>query len=447
MSTLLSAPAHPSPTATLITFGCKVNQAESASLALDLTRAGYRVIGRFPDEPVSLAIVNTCAVTSKAEAECRRAVKRLHRIAPSAPIAVLGCLAEISANEASQWPGVTVLLGNREKRDLPDHLPGSASKAPPVQHTGGVHRRLPLEELHACTLMDRTRAFLKIQDGCESFCTYCVVPYTRGTCRSLSPEGVLHQLGRMGASGVQEAVLTGIHLGYYGRDLPGTHTLLSLLHRIASEQPGPRIRLSSLESAELDPALVELVRQGNWLAPHFHVPLQSGDPGILRAMHRPYSPEEYADRILTLKHMLPEVCIGADVIVGFPGEGQREFERTLRFIESLPLSYLHVFSYSRRSGTPAADLPDQVSPAEKKERSRILLESGRRKRYAYYRSWIGKTVRLLAEEGAERENGLIRGYSDEYVPVYVPAAEVASNRLIRVRVSEFDGTRLFGKAC
>jgi len=432
--------------AAIITFGCKVNQTESATMEHALREAGYVVVHGFPKDTADLVVVNTCVVTSRAEAECRRAVKRVHRTLPEADIAVTGCYSEIAGEEITKLPGVRFVIGNMEKEHfLQEKRRPFDGNSVQIQ-TGSVCSSSPtFSNAGAHSLQGKTREFLKIQDGCESFCSYCIVPYTRGKSRSLPPDAVIRQLKEVSERGVQEVVLTGIHLGRYGLDTAPPTRLLDLLQRIETERPVPRIRLSSIEPLELSDELIATVAESRCVAPHFHVPLQSGDPEILKSMNRHYSPETYAHVVTAIKEALPSAAVGADIIVGFPGEGDVHFQRTIDLVSGLPLSYLHVFKYSKRSGTPASRMKNQVPQEILKQRSRRLIELGLEKRDLFRRSWIGKTARLLVEESRDRRTGLHKGYTDEYVPVHVSAPRNMTNRLVRVRIVRIEGDILYGE--
>ena len=432
-------------TAAIITFGCKVNQTESAAMEHALRKVGYEVVHGFPEDTTDLVVINTCVVTSRAEAECRRAIKRVHRTLPEAAIAVAGCYSEISAEEIAKLPGVRFVVGNVEKEHFfkMDRHPPEGNN---VQvHTGSICSDPPFNDAGAHSQLGKTRVFFKIQDGCESFCSYCIVPYTRGKSRSLAPDAVLGRLKELGDRGVQEVVLTGIHLGRYGRDTAPPTNLPYLLERIAIERPVPRLRLSSIEPLELSEELIAAVAETRCIAPHFHVPLQSGDPEILENMNRHYSPEMYARVVTAIRDVLPSAAIGADIIVGFPGERDVHFQRTIEFVSGLPLSYLHVFKYSKRTGTPAFHMKHQVPHEILKQRSRALIELGLEKRTLFHRSWIGKTARMLVEERPDRRTGLHKGYTDEYVPVHVSVPQSMTNRLVQVRIVQMEQNVLYGE--
>ncbi len=435
----------PKNKACVITLGCKVNQNESAHLIRRLEECGYQVSVGFPEEPTDLAVVNTCVVTGKAEAESRRAVKRLARTSPKAQIVVAGCYAELLPGEIAELPGVALVLGNTEKLQIHEWVKDLETSTEPSTHVGGIYSGLPPADLCSLPPSSRTRAFLRIQDGCQAFCSYCVVPKTRGPSRSLPPETVIRGIEGLAAQGVREVVLTGIHLGRYGKDLDPPLDLADLLELQTRPGDGPRIRLSSVEPLEVTDGLIELVSQRRNLVGHFHVPLQSGDPEILRKMNRHYGPAAYERVVRKIKKAMPGAAVGADVIVGFPGETDARFENTVNFIRGLPISYLHVFSYSKREGTPAANMPHQVPPREKKERSAVLRRLGHEKRAAFHRSWLGKESRLLVEERRNGPEMRLAGYTDEYVYVEIDGRDSLLNELVPVRILDVSRGGVWGR--
>jgi len=352
-----------SPTFALATLGCKVNQYESGALIASLSAKGFRLLP-FSTSAADLYLVNTCTVTSRADHQCRQLIGRAHRQNPQAPVIVTGCYAEVSPEEVMALAGVRMCLGNRGK----GHLVETISR---YWNEGCVVTGDPLCSWSSyfpppAPLPARTRITLKVQDGCESFCSYCIVPYARGPIRSLPPHQVVTRIASLVSEGYQEVTITGIHLGAYGRDLADGVTLTDLVATLASQFPQLRLRLSSLEPREVTPRLLSLLRENDGICPHLHLPLQSGDDEVLRRMNRNYDVPFIRELIhsMTAKH--PTLAVGADIMVGFPGEDQAAFTHTYTLLEELPLAYLHVFPYSPRPGTPAATFPHQIAPAEKK---------------------------------------------------------------------------------
>ena len=426
-------------TAALATLGCKVNQCETAYLEERLRGAGYGIVpfsGR-----ADLYCLNTCAVTARAAVESRQLIRRALRQNPEARVVVTGCYAQIAPAEVACIPGVSLILGSSEKLALLEHLTESVSGATLTirvgdQRTTGISQPLVLS-----AFAGRTRAFLKIQDGCDASCSYCIVPHARGRSRSIPSAPVLEQVERFLAGGFQEIVLTGIHLGQWGRDLEPPWHLTSLIGDIFAQCPPPRLRLSSLEPGEISGDLLERVASEPRLCPHLHVPLQSGDAAILGQMNRTYHPLFYRDLVHDAVARIPGLAVGADVLIGFPGETDACFLNTYRLLESLPLAYLHVFPFSPRPGTPAALMKGGVPPPVIRTRSALLRQLDRAKRLAFMGRFVG-TVRPVLLEGRSAADGGRLGFSDNYIPVLVKSGDIAENRLLLARFEEIQGTRV-----
>ncbi|PKN63333.1 MAG: tRNA (N(6)-L-threonylcarbamoyladenosine(37)-C(2))-methylthiotransferase MtaB [Deltaproteobacteria bacterium HGW-Deltaproteobacteria-15] len=414
----------------ILTFGCKVNQYESAFIRESLIRGGWTEAGKegVPD----VVIVNTCMVTHEAQSQSRQAINRAYRENPKARIVASGCYAEILPDEVSRLNGVDLVAGNGLKSRIPAILAGEEGVENPPGC--GFSRGDPLGHLPVEDFGNRTRAFLKIQDGCESYCSYCIVPYARGPLRSIDPSEAIRALQSLSEKGYKEVVLTGIHLGKYGVDLSPFSGLKSLLKLIAGEKLPIRIRLSSIEPNEVDWDLIEMVADEEWLCDHLHIPLQSGDDGILEKMNRRYRAKEYARVMERIRERIPLAAIGLDVMVGFPGEDEKAFANTRSLIHDLPATYLHVFPFSPRKGTPAADFPDRVAPGLIKKRAAELRALGQSKRAAFYESCIGKVLTVLIQERNSKMKGMAEGLSDNYLPVHFPSPEGPENTFVRVRV-------------
>ncbi len=442
-------------TVAIETLGCKVNQYETSYLLESLNEAGYTCV-TFRG-PADIYIVHSCAVTAKAGFQARQLLRRAHRTNPNALIVVAGCYAQLDADRIAREKLATHILGNPAKFDLVTWLRRPGSFSQPCRATGndssscpgivekpgvdpGDFEFIPVTAMHT----GRTRAILKIQDGCNSFCSYCVVPLVRGRARSLLRVEVLAQMERLVDAGYPEIVLTGIHLGQWGKDLPDGQNLGGLLEAIGVARHPARLRLSSLEPMEIDSELLGLISSLPWICPHLHVPLQSGDAEILTRMRRPYSPQKYSELVLRIKDLLPDAAIGADVLVGFPGEAEKHFENTLRLIEELPLSYLHVFPFSPRPGTPASKYSDQVQGREAKRRAHILQELGRRKKRDFRSSFIGKRLDVLIQTRSDSEPW--EGLSGNYINVAVHSnRELRPGQLVSVAIDGFRGDDLEGR--
>ena len=428
----------------IITLGCKVNQYESAYLKDALGRAGWhRAVN---GERADVSVVNTCIVTQKAAHQSRQEIRKAVRENPQGMIAAIGCYAQVFPDELSEINGVGLIANNTVKGKVPDlllKLAGSGEKSVVLNDfkSGMSFELLPINRFP-----ERTRAYLKIQDGCQSFCSYCIVAFARGPYRSLAPEKVLSMLESFTCQGYKEIVLTGIHLGKYGVDLEGEMNLNNLLHAIGKEGFPVRIRLSSLEPNEIDIDLLEMVAADPWLCRHFHIPLQSGDDGILRRMNRYYTSREFANLIESIHTKIPFAAIGVDVMAGFPGEDAVAHENTLTLIKNLPVSYLHVFPYSPRPGTIAACFDGQVGPSIVKERAEKLRDIGLKKRTLFYRNCLEKEFQVLAEMWHSQKKGMMKGISDNYLTVVFPSSKDSRNQIIPVRMEGVENNIMIGSA-
>ena len=396
-------------------FGCRATEADAAALRRELLARGLTLTGE--QASADVVVLNTCTVTAAADSQAREAVRKIHRANPQARIVVTGCYAQRAPEELAAINGVAWVIGNSHQAEIPEIVRGlgareastdfvpvaeleddpmSLARAPAKILTGDIFAQSTVQ-IAPATLMagDRTRPILKIQDGCNNRCSYCVIPFVRGRSRSLPPDAVVREVQMLCAAGAKEIVLSGINLGSYGRDLVPRAALADVVQRILAETQLEQLRFSSIEPQDITEDLVALVASSERLARHFHVPLQSGCDRILRAMHRWYRTEHYAERVNLIRRLLPDAAIGADVIVGFPGETDAEFRATFEFIERLPFTYLHVFSFSTRPGTAAAALSDAVPLQTIRERARALRELAGRKSAAFRASLFGSTMRAL----------------------------------------------------
>jgi len=430
------------PSFRIVTLGCKLNQADSLALESRLARLGMT---RSHDE-ADLVVLNTCTVTGAADREARQIARRLRRAHPRARLVITGCYAERDAAALAQMEGVDHVVGMRDQAARVAALAANAfsieTAALPPEADGRGLGLGPFGATASCdpATGDRTRAFLKIQDGCDLRCTYCIIPSVRGGARSLPAGEVLRRLEELAVSGYREVVFTGVNTGDWGRDLEPRMALHDLLRGVvATDSPG-RVRLNSLEPRTVTPEVIRLMADsGGRLAPHLQVPLQSGCDAVLARMRRNYRTADYRRVLAALRLANPGAGLGADVIVGFPGETDGEFETTRRFIEDSELNYLHVFSYSPRPGTPAAEMPGQVPPAAIKERSARLRELGRDLSLRFRRSFVGRDLELLVLRDA-RADGRLRALSGNFIDLWLdpgprdPAGLV--NRLVTARVTD-----------
>ncbi len=400
------------------TLGCKLNQCETAQMEEALAAEGYQTVPW--EEPAAIRVLNTCTVTGKTDRTCRHEIRRAKRRDPDARLVVTGCYAQVSPEKVAAIPGVELILGNIDKLHLPAHLDAllDVETSMPAVAEKAVQEITPYDEATSfhgdfiTHFSGYTRAFLKVQNGCDARCSYCVIPAARGRSRSMPLNEVLQQTRLLAAGGYQEVVLTGIHLGAWGRDT-GEGSLADLLRALADDPTVARYRLSSTEPREIDDRVLSVIQAaGPRFAHHLHVPLQSGADSVLRRMNRPYNAAAYADRVWAIRRSLPDAAIGADVIVGFPGETEEEFEQSLRLVDELPLTYLHVFSYSDRPGTPASVLPGKVDPETIHVRNERLRVLGARKNGAFQARFAGRelTALLLHQTDGERRVGLTGNY-------------------------------------
>ncbi len=428
--------------AAVVTLGCKVNQFESASFESSF-RSGEIELVSF-SEKADLYIINTCAVTAKAGAQSRQLVRRAMKSNPEARLIITGCYAQLdSAGLLEITDYAACIVGNSYKHQLIEIA--LADNCCDLEiFLGDMREASEICLLPVQRFSGRTRAYLRLQDGCNNFCSYCIVPYTRGRSRSLPPGDARAQLEMLLEEKYREIVLTGIHLGMYGLDLSPQVSLLELLESFLTAAPSTRFRLSSLEPAEVSEEVLTLVRNRENLMPHLHIPLQSGDSRILSLMNRGYSPVFFEEMVERLRSVLPEAAIGVDVLVGFPGEDDAAFRNTVELLERLPISYFHVFPYSRRPGTLAATMNNQVDHRLKQERTAILREIGREKKRAFYRSFLGKTRDVLVEGRTSRETGTKQGFTDNYIPVSFTASAELVNRVVPVRLQAMHGDSVTG---
>ena len=426
------------PKFSINTLGCKVNQFESDAIARELTQSNLKQVGKC--EIADICIINTCTVTGKASMQSRQAVRQAIRTNPKAKIVVTGCYAQTASDELLEIPGVSRVIKQSDKSKIPglilkNHCRDCANEAPK-----GMEDRpsnAPLADIGR-----RSRPFMKIQDGCNAFCTYCIVPYARGPSRSLAAEDALESIRQLSSAGYHEVVLTGIHLGSYGLDLNPPCDLLGLLRQIRNEGLIDRVRLSSIEPREVSPRLIEFVAKSasgpGRICPHFHIPLQSGSNRILKKMGRPYNRQYFKELLLAIGEQIDDAAIGVDVLVGFPGETEAAFERTCELIAELPVSYLHVFPFSARKGTPAYGFSSQVPRQVIRDRAQMMRQLGKQKKADYYKKFIGKSLELVVEKLPDTKVEYSKGTSSNYIPILVkePCAEV--NNLVRVQVNHVD---------
>ena len=417
------------------TLGCKLNFAETSTIARQLIGAGYEKVDF--DSPAQVYVINTCSVTDNADKECKFHVKRAVKANPEGIVVVLGCYAQLKPEEISAIEGVDLVLGAKEKFNLLNFLDDLRKAEASAQ----VHS-CEIEDadffIGSYSIGDRTRAFLKVQDGCDYKCTYCTIPMARGISRSDTIENIVKNAKEIAGQNIKEIVLTGVNIGDYGKGEFGNkkheHTFLDLVKELNKVEGIERIRISSIEPNLLKDETIELVAESQNFVPHFHIPLQSGSDEILKKMKRRYLTALYTNRVKKIREMLPDACIGVDVIVGFPGETEEKFLETYKFLSELPISYLHVFTYSERDNTEAVEMEGVVPISERKKRNKMLRILSEKKKMAFYQSQIGKTLPVLWEH--EEKNGMMFGFTDNYVRVQKPYDPASINRVETVKLEK-----------
>jgi threonylcarbamoyladenosine tRNA methylthiotransferase MtaB len=427
----------------LATLGCKVNQYESAALAEDLQKKNFTLVPF--NSSADVYIINTCTVTASSDFQTRQLIRRAHRANPQSKILVTGCYAQIASADIAAIDGVSLVVGNDRKNIIAELLQNNAIPSSRIFVNDIFEQKefchLPIAGFHG-----RTRAFLKIQDGCNSFCSYCIVPFARGKSRSLPPQEVITAINNFTQKGYKEIVLTGIHLGTYGYDLNPAVNLSDLLPQMFDNDRDIRIRLSSLEPREITDTLLNLFRNSDYLCPHLHIPLQSGDDRILQLMKRDYDTHFYRKLMDKIFSSIDNIAVGVDVMVGFPSESDEQFKNTFRLLEDLPVAYLHVFPYSERPGTSAQKIQPKVPITVKKERATVLRNLSAKKREKFALRFSGKPLKVLVENAKDKKTGLLKGFSQNYLPFLLNGnLSSFANKIVTVRAEKFQDGKLYGK--
>jgi threonylcarbamoyladenosine tRNA methylthiotransferase MtaB len=428
-------------TAAFHTLGCKLNFAETSTIARQLTDAGYEKVSF--DEKANIYVINTCSVTENADRECKLHVKRAMKANPEGLVVIVGCYAQLKPEEISQIEGVDLVLGAKEKFNILSYLDDLEKS-----ESEGIVHSCEIEEtdffIGSYSIGDRTRAFLKVQDGCDYKCTYCTIPLARGISRSDTIENVLKNAREISQKDIKEIVLTGVNIGDYGKGEFGNkrheHTFLDLISELDQVEGIERIRISSIEPNLLKDESIELVSKSRSFVPHFHIPLQSGSDDLLKKMKRRYLTKLYKDRVAKIREVMPDAAIGVDVIVGFPGETEELFMETYNFLNELPITYLHVFTYSERENTEAAEMEGIVPIPERKKRNKMLRILSEKKKMAFYQTQLGKTLPVLWEH--ENKDGKMFGFTENYVRVQkdFDAASVNQIEFLNLEKILSDGT-------
>lgn len=417
------------------TLGCKVNAYETEAIWQLFQRQGYEKVDF--EQKADVYVINTCTVTNTGDRKSRQMIRRAIRQNPEAVVAVTGCYAQTSPGEIMEIPGVDVIVGTQGRDKLLEYIEEHRRSRQPVNAVKNIMKTREFEELDVPTFSERTRASLKIQEGCNNFCTFCIIPWARGLLRSRKPESVLRQALQLVEAGYKEIVLTGIHTGGYGEDFQD-YKLADLLWDLDKVEGLKRIRISSIEASQIDDRVIDVLNKSEKMCRHLHIPLQAGDDAVLKRMRRRYTVEEYRRKIEHIHQAMPDVAITSDVIVGFPGETGEQFENGYRLIEELGFSELHVFPYSTRTGTPAARMTDQVPAEVKQERVAQLIQLSDRLALEYASKFTGKVLEVIPERPwkEEPDSGWYVGYSDNYLQVLFPGNEELVGKVCRVRLDE-----------
>lgn len=412
------------------TLGCKLNFSETSTIARLFSDAGFAKVD-FNDAP-DVYVINTCSVTQNADKECRQLVKKAMKINPDAFVAIIGCYAQLKPQEISAIEGVDLVLGANEKFDILKYIESNGkNKSTRIENTEIKHVK---HFVPSYSFGDRTRTFLKVQDGCDYFCAFCTIPLARGFSRSNTIEETLKVANEIAAKGIKEIVLTGVNIGDFGKH--HSQTFLQLIQELDQLEGIERFRISSIEPNLLTDEIIQFVAHSKKFAPHFHVPLQSGSDKILQLMRRRYHRGIYESRVQLIKQLMPDACIGVDVITGFPGESEEEFLKTYQFLQELDVSYLHVFTYSERANTTALRIQEVVPVPDRQKRTKMLNILSEKKKRAFYTSQIGKRGIIIPE--TENENGRMNGFSENYIKVNLPFDASKTNELVEVVYSSID---------
>ncbi|MGM0841990.1 MAG: tRNA (N(6)-L-threonylcarbamoyladenosine(37)-C(2))-methylthiotransferase MtaB [Bacillota bacterium] len=420
------------PSVAFHTLGCKVNHYETEAIWQLFKEEGYERVEY--DSIADVYVINTCTVTNTGDKKSRQVIRRAIRKNPDGVICVTGCYAQTSPAEIMAIPGVDVVVGTQDRRKMLTYIEEYKTERQPINGVTNIMKNRVYEELDVPAFTDRTRASLKIQEGCNNFCTFCIIPWARGLMRSRDPEEVIHQAQQLVDAGYKEIVLTGIHTGGYGEDMKD-YNLAMLLKDLEQKVKGlKRIRISSIEASQLTDEVIEVIDQSNIVVRHLHVPLQSGSNTVLKRMRRKYTMEFFAERLEKLKKALPGLAITSDVIVGFPGETEEEFMETYHFINEHKFSELHVFPYSKRTGTPAARMDDQIDEDIKNERVHRLIELSNQLAKEYASRFENEVLEVIPEEIYKDDNYV--GYTDNYLKVVFPATEDMVGKLVKVKITK-----------
>ena len=418
-------------TVAFITLGCKVNQYETNAMTQQFIENDYEVVDH--TQKADIYIVNTCTVTNMSDRKSRQMLRRVKELNKEAVVVACGCYAQVAKEELEKIKEINLVLGNNEKKDIVQYVEKYIkSKIPEVQTEDVMHQK-DFVEFGDITFTEKTRAVIKIQDGCDRFCSYCIIPYARGRVRSRRPEHILSEIHKIAKEGIQEVVITGIHIASYGKDFKEQYGLIDLLEEMNEIEGIERIRLGSIEPLLITEAFVNRLEKLTKVCHQFHLSLQSGCDETLKRMNRRYTTEQFKDIVALLRNKFEDVILTTDIIVGFPGESEEEFEKTYTFLKEIKFYKMHVFKYSPRKGTKAAVMPNQIDGNKKEERSRKLIELSNQNEKAYNQNYIGKEVEILFEE---EKNGIWQGHTKNYILAHYKTEKNIENRIMKLQCIE-----------
>ena len=418
-------------TVAFITLGCKVNQYETNAMTQQFIENDYEVVDH--TQKADIYIVNTCTVTNMSDRKSRQMLRRVKELNKEGVVVACGCYAQVAKEELEKIKEINLVLGNNEKKDIVQYVEKYIkSKIPEVQTEDVMHQK-DFVEFGDITFTEKTRAVIKIQDGCDRFCSYCIIPYARGRVRSRKPEHILSEIRKIAKEGIQEVVITGIHIASYGKDFKKQYGLIDLLEEMNEIEGIERIRLGSIEPLLITEAFVNRLEKLTKVCHQFHLSLQSGCDETLKRMNRRYTTEQFKDIVALLRNKFEDVILTTDIIVGFPGESEEEFEKTYTFLKEIKFYKMHVFKYSPRKGTKAAVMPNQIDGNKKEERSRKLIELSNQNEKAYNQNYIGKEVEILFEE---EKNGIWQGHTKNYILAHYKTEKNIENRIMKLQCIE-----------
>ncbi len=424
------------------TLGCKVNQYETEAMVEAFDKKGYKIVEY--DNYSDIYIINTCTVTNMGERKSRQIIRRALDYNKDAFIAVVGCYSQIAPQEVSNIEGVQLIVGTDNRAKIVELVEDAIKKNEKINVVSDIMQINKFEELAISQYKNRTRAFIKIQEGCDQYCSYCVIPYARGHVRSRSKESIMEEVKTVAKNGYSEVVLTGIHIGSYGKDLDGTR-LIDIIESIHEVERIERIRMSSLEPNTLDKSFVNRLSKLNKICEHFHLSMQSGCDETLKRMNRKYTVGEFRDVVKNLRNTFLEVGITTDIIVGFPGETEEEFNKTYEFVDEIGFSAMHVFKYSPRKGTPAANFKNQVNNKVKEKRSKLILDLAKKNEERFIKGFLNKSFNVLFEQELKKEKGLYEGLTHNYIRVIVESPIDISGKILNVVLKEVKDGYAIGK--